>query len=81
MRSKRVAIEELIIYLLLIGVGTIPIYNAVSAGAAIGVEATIGILMLLLGLVGLIGVVAALWRRAQPPASGGDDGDTGSRSR
>ena len=51
--------EELIVYALLIGIGAIPVVNAIVEHATFGVEATIGLIMVCAGLLGVFGW---LWR-------------------
>jgi len=46
--------EELILYTLLVVVGAMPIVGVLADGAAFGAEATIGLILFLLGAVGLI---------------------------
>lgn len=88
-RSKRLPFEELIIYTLLIVIGAIPITNAVEAGATIGVEATIGLLMIVAGCAGLLAFIWQLRgdKPVAPPEArvqldpGASDPETGSRNR
>jgi len=51
--------EELIVYSLLIGIGAIPVVTAIVEHTALGVEATLGLIMV---CAGLLGVFACLWR-------------------
>lgn len=57
-------VEELILYALLIVVGAIPLTSAVKAGDGIGVEATLGILMIGLGTIGVAQALIRAWVRA-----------------
>lgn len=50
--------EELIVYGLLVGIGAIPVVNAIVERTAFGVEATIGLIMV---CAGLLGVFACVW--------------------
>jgi hypothetical protein len=59
--------EELIIYVALCGVGAIPVAGALSHGGAVGVEATIGLLMIAAGLVGLVAALLTAWRVPRDP--------------
>lgn len=46
--------EELIVYALLVVVGLIPVSTALAQGTVFGVEATLGLLMVLAGVIGAI---------------------------
>ena len=46
-------IEELIVYLVLVAVGAIPVVAALVRRTGLGVEPTIGLLMIFLGILGL----------------------------
>lgn len=55
-------IEELIIYVLLIGVGSIPVSTTLMDHTPVGAEATLGLIMIAAGVLGLIGYT----RHAKP---------------
>ena len=46
--------EERIVYALLVVVGLIPVATALAQGTVFGVEATIGLLMVLAGVIGAV---------------------------
>jgi len=79
-KTKRLPAEELIMYALLIIVGVIPLTNALRAGGPIGVEATLGILMIGLGTIGVI-AFAWRWRHGDTGAQPRSDSGAGSRNR
>ena len=54
-------LEELILYALLVAIGAIPAVLALVDGGALGVEATIGLIMV---CAGLRGTFACSWRAA-----------------
>jgi hypothetical protein len=56
-------IEEWIVYALMIGIGSIPVWIAMGPARTFGVEATIGLVMIGLGLAGLL---ASAWRAFRP---------------
>ena len=86
-KSNRPPVEELIIYALLMITGAIPVTNAIEAGGRVGVEATIGALMIAAGAVGIVvyAWTAAHQRRDVPAAqaveASGVAGPDGSGSR
>jgi hypothetical protein len=47
-------LEEMILYVLLVAIGAIPVVLALVDGSRIGVEATIGLIMVCAGLLGVI---------------------------
>lgn len=49
--------EDVIFYALLVIAGALPVIGVVADGARFGAEATIGLILLLLGAVGLLSVV------------------------
>ncbi|HEY0194726.1 MAG TPA: hypothetical protein VGC42_26620 [Kofleriaceae bacterium] len=51
-------IEELVLYILLVVVGAIPFGHTLVAGEPLGVEATLGLLMIALGALGLARVLS-----------------------
>ena len=84
--SNRPPLEELIIYTLLMITGAIPVSHALAAGGHVGVEPTIGALMIIAGVIGVIMYAwsAAHRRRDAPPAqsaAGAGVADGGSRNR
>jgi len=52
-RRGRSSTEELIIYIALVAVGTIPVTIAIAHRSGLGTEGTIGLLMIVAGIVGL----------------------------
>ncbi len=56
-RPAKPAQEELVLYVLLAVIGTIPVLTTLTSRARFGVEATLGLLMVIAGIAG--GVVYA----------------------
>ncbi len=50
--------EELILYAVLVAVGAIPVTGTLAEHAGFGAEATLGLVLLLLGLAGLLAALA-----------------------
>jgi hypothetical protein len=59
--------EETVLYVLLILIGAVPAILALSTGAVLGVDATLGLLMTAAGLIGL----ARRWRSHSSDAGRG----------
>ncbi len=55
--------EEIILYTLLLVIGALPIVGVLADGATFGAEATIGLILFLLGALGLVAAAVRGHRR------------------
>jgi hypothetical protein len=57
--------EELVLYVLLVIIGAMPVIGVVADHVPFGAEATIGLVLAILGALGLLTVAARLARHAR----------------